>query len=76
MRRYGYYKHRIDPDDLKKMRSYELKDAIRSLEDEIDRMLMLQDMTVKSMAEYARSLENKVSELSQELETQSEKEQI
>lgn len=76
MRRYGYYKHRIDPDDLKKMRSYELKDAIRSLEDEIDRMLMLQDMTVKSMAEYARSLENKVSELSQELEMQSEKEQI
>ncbi len=76
MRRYGYYKHRIDPDDLKKMRSYELKDAIRSLEDEIDRMLMLQDMTVKSMAEYARSLENKVSELRQELETQSEKEQI
>lgn len=76
MRRYGYYKHRIDPDNLKKMRSYELKDAIRSLEDEIDRMLMLQDMTVKSMAEYARSLENKVSELSQELEMQSEKEQI
>lgn len=76
MRRYGYYKHRIDPDDLKKMRSYELKDAIRSLEDEIDRLLMIQDMTVTSMAEYARSLENKVSELSQELEMQSEKEQI
>lgn len=76
MRRYGYYKHRIDPDDLKKMRSYELKDAIRNLEDEIDRLLMIQNMTVKSMAEYARSLENKVSELSQELETQSEKEQI
>lgn len=76
MRRYGYYKYRIDPDDLKKMRSYELKDAIRSLEDEIDRMLMIQDMTVKSMAEYARTLENKVSDLIQELEIQSKKEQI
>jgi two-component sensor histidine kinase len=76
MRRYGYYKHRIDPDDLKKMRSYELKDAIRSLEDEIDRMLMLQDMTVKSMAEYARSLENRISALNKEHEELLEKEQI
>lgn len=75
MRRYGYYEYRIDPDDLKKMKSYELKDAIRSLEDEIDRMLMIQDMTVKSMAEYARSLENEVSTLMQELEMQSKKEQ-
>lgn len=76
MRRYGYYNHRIDPDDLKKMRNYELKDAIRNLEYEIDRLLMIQNMTVTSMAEYARSLENKVSELSQELEIKSEKEQI
>lgn len=76
MRYYGYYKNRISADDLKKMRNYELKDAIRSLEDEIDRLLMIQDMTVTSMAECARSLENKVSELSQELEMQSEKEQI
>lgn len=76
MRRYGYYKHRIDPDDLKKMRSYELKDAIRSLEDEIDRMLMIQDMTVKSMAEYARSLENRISALNKEHEELLEKEQI
>lgn len=58
MRYYGYYKNRISADDLKKMRNYELKDAIRSLEDEIDRLLMIQNMTVTSMAEYARSLEN------------------
>lgn len=76
MRRYGYYKHRIDPDDLKKMRSYELKDAIRSLEDEIDRLLMIQNITVTSMAEYARSLENRISALNKEHEALLEKEQI
>lgn len=76
MRYYGYYKNRISADDLKKMRNYELKDAIRSLEDEIDRLLMIQNMTVTSMAEYARNLENKVSELSQEHEELLAKEQI
>lgn len=68
MRYYGYYKNRISADDLKKMRNYELKDAIRSLEDEIDRLLMIQNMTVTSMAEYARSLENRVSALNKEHE--------
>ena len=76
MRYYGYYKNRISADDLKKMRGYELKDAIRSLEDEIDRLLMIQNMTVTSMAEYARSLENKVSALNKEHEELLEKEQI
>ena len=76
MRYYGYYKNRISADDLKKMRNYELKDAIRSLEDEIDRLLMIQNMTVTSMAEYARSLENKVSALNKEHEELLEKEQI
>lgn len=68
MRYYGYYKNRISADDLKKMRNYELKDAIRSLEDEIDRLLMIQNMTVTSMAEYARSLENRISALNKEHE--------
>lgn len=76
MRYYGYYKNRISADDLKKMRNYELKDAIRSLEDEIDRLLMIQNITVTSMAEYARSLENKVSALNKEHEELLEKEQI
>ena len=76
MRRYGYYNHRIDPDDLKKMRNYELKDAIRSLEDEIDRLLMIQNMTVTSMAEYAKNLENRISALNKEHEALLEKEQI
>lgn len=76
MRYYGYYKNRISADDLKKMRNYELKDAIRSLEDEIDRLLMIQDMTVTSMAEYARSLENRISALNKEHEALLEKEQI
>ena len=76
MRYYGYYKNRISADDLKKMRNYELKDAIRSLEDEIDRLLMIQNITVTSMAEYARSLENKVSALNKEYEELLEKEQI
>lgn len=68
MRYYGYYKNRISADDLKKMRNYELKDAIRSLEDEIDRLLMIQNMTVTSMAEYARNLENRISALNKEHE--------
>lgn len=76
MRYYGYYKNRISADDLKKMRSYELKDAIRSLEDEIDRLLMIQNMTVTSMAEYARNLENRISALNKEHEELLEKEQI
>lgn len=76
MRYYGYYKNRISADDLKKMRSYELKDTIRSLEDEIDRLLMIQNMTVTSMAEYARSLENRISALNKEHEELLEKEQI
>lgn len=68
MRYYGYYKNRISADDLKKMRNYELKDAIRNLEDEIDRLLMIQNMTVTSMAEYARNLENRISALNKEHE--------
>lgn len=76
MRYYGYYKNRISADDLKKMRNYELKDAIRSLEDEIDRLLMIQNMTVTSMAEYARNLENRISALNKEHEALLEKEQI
>lgn len=76
MRYYGYYKNRISADDLKKMRNYELKDAIRSLEDEIDRLLMIQNITVTSMAEYARNLENRISALNKEHEELLEKEQI
>lgn len=76
MRYYGYYKNRISADDLKKMRNYELKDAIRSLEDEIDRLLMIQNMTVTSMAEYAKNLENRISALNKEHEELLEKEQI
>lgn len=76
MRYYGYYKNRISADDLKKMRGYELKDAIRSLEEEIDRLLMIQNITVTSMAEYARNLENRISALNKEHEELLEKEQI
>lgn len=76
MRYYGYYKNRISADDLKKMRSYELKDAIRSLEDEIDRLLMIQNVTITSMAEYAKNLENRISALNKENEALLEKEQI
>lgn len=76
MRYYGYYKNRISADDLKKMRNYELKDAIRSLEDEIDRLLMIQNVTITSMAEYAKNLENRISALNKEHEALLEKEQI
>lgn len=76
MRYYGYYKNRISADDLKKMRNYELKDTIRSLEEEIDRLLMIQNITVTSMAEYARNLENRISALNKEHEALLEKEQI
>lgn len=76
MRYYGYYKNRISADDLKKMRNYELKDTIKSLEEEIDRLLMIQNITVTSMAEYARNLENRISALNKEHEELLEKEQI
>lgn len=60
---YGFYKDRISADKLKKMRSYELKDSIRSLEDEVDKLLMIQDMTITAMSKYARALEDEVSRL-------------
>lgn len=54
------YKEKIDSYELDRMSTSELKRNIRELEDELNRMFVIKEVSIRAMSEYARSLEDKI----------------
>jgi hypothetical protein len=54
------YRERISAEKLRKMRASDLRKKIRELEDELNRMFIIKEVSIRAMSEYAKSLENRI----------------
>ena len=56
----GIYKEKISSYELDRMDKSELKEIIGELEDELNRMFVIKEVSICALSEYVRSLEDKI----------------